>query len=82
MASFSINVLLIKQKTSLWKKGEAKFCFADYFKKKKKKTENYDRETSHLKNQPYNIFRVDIFFLGETKLFIHLASFNFNAQNI
>ena len=45
-------------------------------------TENYDRETSHLKSQQYNIFRVDIFFLGETKLFIHPVSFNFNAQNI
>ena len=80
MASFSIHVLLITQKISLWKKGSAKFCFADYL--KKKMIENYDRETSHLKSQPYNIFRVDIFFLGETKLFIHPVSFNFNAQNI
>ena len=49
---------------------------------KKKMIEDYDKETSHLNSQPYNIFRVDIFFLGETKLFIYLVSFNFNTQYI
>ena len=80
MASFSIHVLSITQKAFGKRVSQILFCWQ--FQPKKEMIEDYDKETSHLNSQPYNIFRVDIFFLGETKLFIYLVSFNFNTQYI